>query len=130
MIFKGTIDKVLNGTKTQTRRPVRVNHGCVSFPNSTEIEKVVKSRWHPCLIHRKIWTVGQDYAVQPGRGKSSIARIRIKSIRKEKLMDISLTDCIAEGIETTPGEAEGAGELRLQLMVTETGDLSTIRLAF
>ena len=36
---------------------------------------------------------------------------------------------IAHGFIFFPGEAEGAGELRLQLRVMETGDLSTIRLA-
>jgi len=37
---------------------------------------------------------------------------------------------IAHGFIFFPGEAQGAGELRLQLRVIETGDLSTARLAF
>jgi hypothetical protein len=36
---------------------------------------------------------------------------------------------IAHGFIFFPGEANGAGELRLQLRVVETGDLYTIRLA-
>ena len=105
MIFKGTIDKVLDGTKTQTRRLVKDDD--YYGPSS--------GWFGPERIHyvlgknsRMRFSEARTYAVQPGRGKSSIARIKINKIHKEKLIDISINDCIAEGIETTPGESEGA----------------------
>jgi len=36
--------------------------------------------------------------VQPGRGKKSEGRIRVKTIRRERLGDISEADCLAEGL--------------------------------
>ena len=40
--------------------------------------------------------------VQPGRGKKAVGRIRIKTIRRERLGDISDRDCISEGVGYTP----------------------------
>lgn len=59
--------KVANGTKTQTRR------------------------------HKLHYEIGKDYAVQPGRGKHSLCRIRITGIRHEPLGQISDEDILAEG---------------------------------
>jgi hypothetical protein len=46
------------------------------------------------------WKEGRTYAVQAGRGKRglSLGRIRILSIRQERLQDISVVDCYAEGV--------------------------------
>ena len=44
------------------------------------------------------WQVGRTYAVQPGRGKKAVGRIRITEIRRERVQDISEEDAIAEGI--------------------------------
>jgi hypothetical protein len=46
-------------------------------------------------MHR--WVIGKTYAVQPGRGKKQIVRIRILNIRQEHLQDITEADAIAEG---------------------------------
>ena len=68
MIFSNEhIEKIRNGTKTQTRRQ--------------------KCNYRP----------GRSYAVQPGRGKPELFRITILDIRRERLGDISEADCIAEG---------------------------------
>ncbi|UCD07121.1 MAG: hypothetical protein JSW41_04820 [Candidatus Aenigmatarchaeota archaeon] len=54
MIFsvKGSIQKIIDGTKTQTRRPT------------------------------DRYEVGKDYAIQPGRGKKAIPEGRIKILKK------------------------------------------------
>jgi hypothetical protein len=73
-------------------------------------------------------TAGGAHAAASGReARAEIAQdLRGKSLENKAIPPGS----IAHGFIFFPGEAEGAGELRLQLRVTETGDLSTIRLAF
>jgi hypothetical protein len=88
------LPKVLDGSKTVTRRPVKWE--------DTGFE--VRNR--PCK-----YAVGRTYGVQPvikdgpgkGRGGKSVARIRIKSVRREPL-----------GHQLTIGEAakEGFGGFR------------------
>ena len=70
MIFKPDLAaKVADGTKTQTRR------------------------------HKLRYETGKDYAVQPGRGKHAICRVRITDVRQERLLDISDGDVKAEGFD-------------------------------
>lgn len=71
MIFgRSLLPLVLDGTKTQTRRR--------------------SDRYRP----------GRTYAVQPGRGKRAIGRIRVLDVRPERLMDITEDDARAEGFKT------------------------------
>ncbi len=81
MIFApAMVHKVVNGVKTQTRRLV-------------EPDK-------PCR-----YEVGKDYAVQPGRGKEAVARIRIKSVRKEKLGAMKPHEAVKEGFRSWGGDS-------------------------
>ena len=74
MIFKPElVTKVLTGEKTQTRR--KADYGACRY------------------------TVGRDYAVQPGRGKKSVARIRITDEHRELLSLISDEDARREGFD-------------------------------
>jgi len=41
----------------------------------------------------------KTYAVQPGRGKKAVGRIRITNIRRERLQDITPEDCRKEGLD-------------------------------
>ena len=93
MIFK-QVQEVLDGTKTQTRRLVKEGDLglCLTVYRPDEIT------WVGYSNHRTRWTVLGDYAVQPGRGKKSIGRIRITKIRRERLQEIIADDCRAEGI--------------------------------
>lgn len=89
MIFQHTIDKVLSGEKTQTRR--LSTHHAGSFYDE---------HWgavYNTLTGMPVWVVGKDYAAQPGRGKAAVARIRIVEIRQENVRDISHQDAVAEG---------------------------------
>ena len=49
--------------------------------------------------YRALYIVGRTYAVQPGRGKPAIGRIRITAIRQERLQEIDPRDAAAEGVE-------------------------------
>ena len=61
MIFKPEmIEKILAGDKTVTRRPIVGNADCR-------------------------YKDGRDYALQPGRGKKAVGRIRILDIRATEL---------------------------------------------
>lgn len=91
MIFKETWQQVLDGTKTQTRRPVKEGEYGYRMYHPDVIQVIYK---HGGYIK---WRVGKDYAVQPGRGKKAVGRIRITGIRRERLQEIRGRDVLAEG---------------------------------
>jgi hypothetical protein len=93
MLFIHTLDKVLSGEKTQTRR-IRKNNHAGSFTDGTYFAVYNTVTGYPT------WQVGRDYAVQPGRGKAQVARIRITGVRLEDVREISDGDVKAEGFET------------------------------
>jgi hypothetical protein len=95
MIFQHTIDKVLSGEKTATRRLIK--------PNEYSIGLTLPMVCYHAEGHgndRVKWHVGQSIAVQPGRGKSAVARIRIESIeRDDDVRDITAEEAKAEGFD-------------------------------
>jgi hypothetical protein len=73
VIFQPALARaVAAGRKTQTRRPVKGDK--------------------PCR-----YRVGSDYAVQPGRGKEAIARLKVLEVREEPVGAITHADARAEG---------------------------------
>ena len=62
------------------------------------------SRGGGCATYRQ-----PTYAVQPGRGKLAVARIRYTAIRSENLGDISWADIVAEGFVRYNGDADSLG---------------------
>ncbi len=72
MIFQHTLEQVLSGRKTQTRRPIRP-------------------------YRRFVYRVGKTYAVQPGRGERAVARIEVLAVRKQPLGEITRAEAVAEG---------------------------------
>lgn len=76
MIFKPElVEKILAAEKTETRRPVKPGQA--------------KCRYKP-------WG---SYALQPGRGKKAVGRIRMVEIRRERLGDINEEGATREGFE-------------------------------
>jgi len=77
MIFQHTHAKVLSGQKTQTRR-------------------IVKDETCP-------YQIGHEYGIQPQRGHISVAHIRVLSIGREDVRQISSADARAEGFDDEIG---------------------------
>ncbi len=90
MLFKPEMCKqILAGDKTQTRRVV----------NPKERIFISDPKYHTVTTDGRVkWQVGCTYAIQPGRGKKAVGRIKLLSIRQERLQNISDDDCLAEGI--------------------------------
>lgn len=84
MLFAHTLDKVLSGQKRQTRRWVKP-------------AEVFDSQAGKVHTNRTVYQIGKSYAVQPNRGKPSVARILLTGLRKEPVSSISEADAIAEG---------------------------------
>lgn len=97
MNFHETHQQVLDGTKTQTRRLVKEGEWASRYES-------IKSIWGQgavyavSTIRRLKWEVGRTYAVQPGRGKPQIRRIKLLAIRKERLQEIESYEIDKEGI--------------------------------
>jgi len=85
MIFAHTLNQVLGGQKQQTRRLVKPE------------EKFENNRYIIKTNLRVLYEIGKTYAVQPNRGKKSVARILITGIRKEQVGSITHADAKAEG---------------------------------
>lgn len=87
---KELLPLVLDGTKTQTRRPFKDG----DHVRDTECSAVYRSG-------RKLWAVGSRYAIQPGRGKKGVAYIEVTKLRYDgDVRAISAEDARAEGFET------------------------------
>lgn len=89
MIFQHTLDLVLSGRKTQTRRVVRPSDSAVTGPDGAVVAVLSGGR--------EKWRVGGTYAVQPGRTQPAVARIRVTALRREPARQISEADALAEG---------------------------------
>jgi hypothetical protein len=92
MIFSKTLDLVLSGRKSQTRR-IRKPH---EYMNTTlQCVEATSEKGD-----RVVYQVGKTYAVQPGRAKKAVAYIVLRAVRDEPVEDISEADALAEGFDT------------------------------
>ena len=89
MIFQHTLTNILLQNKTQTRRIIKPDETVIRG-RYNKVEAVLKN-------NRTKWIVGNTYAVQPGRGKSEVARILITKINSEHILRISTTSALNEG---------------------------------
>ena len=93
MIFHGTWQMVLDGTKTQTRRLVKEGERFV--PGGCSFDDAVMRPGKGFADILK-WEVGRTYAIQPGRGKKAVGCFLLVSLRREPLRSISFDDACAE----------------------------------
>jgi len=94
--------QVLDGTKTETRRIVRPNEYGWIKGHRTDAEGLPHPRYSEVCIasagaNRLKWAVGRTYAVQPKRGAKSRGRMRLLSIEREPVNEITDEGAIAEG---------------------------------
>jgi hypothetical protein len=88
VIFAHTLEQVLREKKSQTRRVIKAGEELTRTGVALRVESHGK---------RTVYQVGKSYAVQPGRGKKSVARIVLTGIRREPVNAISHADARAEG---------------------------------
>jgi len=93
MIFKQW-EQVLDGTKTQTRRPVKPNE-CLWDDAETGLPYAITQV--NTDENKTKYRVGDTLAVQRPDNEI-VGRIQITKIRRERLGDISEEDCLAEGL--------------------------------
>jgi hypothetical protein len=94
MIFKYGWLKVVNGTKTQTRRLVKPGEHLIQ---AEYFGGGYKPLWVENTKQKKVYTVGSFFAVQPDRGRAALARAFLTDIRREDVRNISDEDVKAEG---------------------------------
>ena len=115
VIFQYTWKKVLNGEKTQTRRLWQPLHYTrwddgrqtvmrvlgVTAEEYTAWQRHYQKSSTPEFFKTRVqWKIGRTYALQRGRGKPAVARIRITNIWPESLQNITEEDARAEGFHT------------------------------
>ncbi len=80
--------------KTQTSR-LAAGHHCVRGHDNHIIQVTKNGRLH--------WQLGGDYAVQPGRGRRAVGRIRLTAIRQQDVRTITQADAQREGFADVAG---------------------------
>ena len=111
MFSPDMLELVLSGKKTQTRRKwlasdtllhnrdwLRLDNCPNPFINAEWVKR--RDKYQRYKSH---WRVGDTYAIQPGRGKKSVGRVRLTAIRLERFCDISQADAVAEGFANPDG---------------------------
>jgi len=95
MIFQYTWARVLSDQKTQTRRLVQASDRLWTIEHEGRApEKVL---WRGDKVK---WRTGRSYAVQPGRNRKGVAKIRLLDIRYQFLGHVSEEEARAEGFSS------------------------------
>lgn len=115
MLFIHTLDKVLSGQKTQTRRIVKSGDAELVKPIRTDRVSFQRNLMYVAYPAddvreitgverngRRFWNVGCDYAAQPARGKAAVARIRITAIERNKnVRMLTSQEAMYEGFDSS-----------------------------
>lgn len=105
MQFNHTISQVLDKSKVQTSRLWHDNwelgyNGAKNVPSAYDALysfSIIETQEGKTLTYRKVYTVGQTLAVQAGRGKKGVARIRITGLEKRDVRSFTDEDIQREG---------------------------------
>jgi hypothetical protein len=89
MIFQYTFEQVLSREKTKTSRLVKPNDTAITGSDG-KIEAVLSSG-------RDKYRVGKTYAVQPGRTKPAVGRIRLLAIERKRASETTTAEAKHEG---------------------------------
>ncbi|HVU13639.1 MAG TPA: ASCH domain-containing protein [Phototrophicaceae bacterium] len=92
MIFEYTLDLLESGRKTQTCRIARADEQAERGADG-QIAAVTNKG-------RDKYRVGKTYAVQPGRGKPAVARIRLLGIEGKNIAEVTTAEAKAEGYQS------------------------------
>ncbi len=111
MQFNKTADLVLSLKKKETRRPAlmtdRLWIPLLNGLTPMTLERYIEDGYVPFQIaqvdrldstgkYRKLFSVGQDYSICPGRGKRQLGRFKLEWIYAELLQDIDGRDAARE----------------------------------
>jgi hypothetical protein len=113
MIFQRTYQWVLDRSpntgkpKTQTRRLAK-DGDIIITPSNHPLDHTARLSSPKSIFAverngRLLYEVGRTYAIQPGRGKHTLGRIRLRAIVREVAQEISEGDARAEGF-ASPAE--------------------------
>jgi uncharacterized protein YhfF len=96
MIFQYTLEQVLSGAKTATRRPVNPKTDSAVRDDDGQVVAVL-------VNGREKWRVGKTYAIQPSRNAPSVGRIRVTALDEQPLNAITDAEAQAEGAADRAG---------------------------
>jgi hypothetical protein len=117
MIFQYTFQQVLSGDKTKTSRLINPHDSAVTGKDG-KIEAVLNNG-------RDKYRVGKTYAVQPGRGKPAVGRIRLLGIERKVVSETNKTEAKQEGYASRQeffaqwDEIHGAGKRNIEVWMLE-----------
>ena len=111
MLFQHTWKYVLDGKKTQTRRPVHSGDAAVLDETNTITQVTRTGDFGPPKV---LFEVGQRYSVQPGVAKKTVGKIKVVAIRREHLQDISEADALQEAPVDSSGNDLADPQLALK----------------
>lgn len=100
MQFGKTLDKVLSGEKTATSRIVKPGDCAITEPGLNTFGDEIAGVTHISEVRRNnrtIYRVGQEVAIQPGRGQKSVGRICITALDRYDPRLITPEQVQAEG---------------------------------
>ena len=111
MLFQHTWKYVLDGKKTQTRRPVQSSDAAVLDETNTITQVTRTGDFGPPKV---LFEVGESYSVQPSVAKKTVGKIKVVAIRREHLQDISESDALQEApVDSSEGDV-AASQLALK----------------
>jgi hypothetical protein len=105
MIFIHKLPEVLSGDKTLTSRLVRGAYLCVDTygilgaTDSPHFHEMGPLQTVSNEKGRLLYEVGKTYAIQPGRGKSGVGRLKIMRLRINDAREITQEEAREEGFD-------------------------------